>query len=178
MFKIGDEVYYGIHGHCEVTGIETKQVGGEAVAFYAIRAVRTVPVPKSTSRSQAQILVPVTNAQNTGLRPLMTAEQTSQILLMLADQEYYFPLGENWVVKNRHLEDVIRREGATGLAKAVGHLHVLVKQDVAPRGDAVRLYESLLRSLVNEMTLALGKATKDVEITVLRALKHKLHADH
>jgi RNA polymerase-interacting CarD/CdnL/TRCF family regulator len=177
MFKVGDEVYYGIHGRCEVTAIETKNVGGQAVSFYAIRAIRAVPLPKAMSRSQAQILVPTANTDKTGLRSAMSAELAAQVLVMLADQEYYYPLQENWVMKNRHLEDVIRREGALGLAKAVGHLHVLVKRDVAPRGDAIRLHESLMRALVNELALALDKAPKDVELTVLRALKNKLNAD-
>ena len=177
MFKIGDEVSYGIHGRCQVMGIETKTISGSPVHFYQIRAVNFSPIPNKNARPSPNILVPVESAAACGLRTPLDREGVATVLRMLEDQEYYFTLQEPWTSKQKRLEEALRKEGATGLAKAVGHLHVLLQQDAAPRPEVSRYFEQVLRLLVREMAEITATPAKEVEHKVRRALKSKSRAD-
>ncbi len=178
MFKIGDEVNYGIHGRLQILAIETKQIGAEEHKFYLMKPVLPPAIAKTAAKAQASILVPVKLAEANGLRGPMTDEQATTALTVLADREYYWELNEPWLKKQRTLEDAIRRQGTVGLAKAVGHLHVLVKRDAAPRSDMVKFYEAQKRGLVREISEAQSVASKDIELLVEKALRNKLHADN
>lgn len=177
MFKIGDEVTYGIHGRCQIMGIETKTIGGAPVHFYQIRAVSFSPIPNKNARPTPNILVPVDNAEASGLRAPLSDDGAATVFRMLEDQEYYFPIQEQWTSKQKRLEDTLRKEGAIGLAKVVGHLHVVLQQDAAPRSEVNRYFEQALRVLVREIAEASGSTAKEVEAKVRRALKSKNRAD-
>jgi RNA polymerase-interacting CarD/CdnL/TRCF family regulator len=178
MFKVGDEVTYGVHGRCQITGIETKTIGSKEQDFYAMKPVMAPLVAKTSARAHASILVPVEQAQASGLRQLMTKDEAAMVMTMLADGEYYFERAENWVTKQRRIEECLRREGAKGLAKAVGHLHIVVNSDAAPRSDVTKFYDNLKRALIKEVAEATDAQTKDIEPLVNKALQKKLKADH
>ncbi len=40
LFQIGENVIYGIHGVCEITGIETKRVDKRVVAYFVLQPIR------------------------------------------------------------------------------------------------------------------------------------------
>lgn len=178
MFKVGDEVNYGIHGRLQIMAIETKEIGTEKHSFYLMKPVLPAAIAKTAAKAQASILVPVQLAEANGLRGPMTAEQADAALAILTNQEYYWELNEPWLKKQRTLEDAIRREGTIGLAKAVAHLHVLVNRDAAPRSDMVKFYDAQKRGLVREISEAQSAVSKDIELVVERALRNKLNADH
>lgn len=177
MYKVGDEVSYGLHGKCVITGIETKELPSGPVNFYQIRSIKNPITAKNPNRKDAFILVPVDSAQNKGLRPLMTKAEAETALKLLSDRDYHFPMEETWVSKQKTLEEAIRREGSIGLAKVVGHLYVMIKRDAVPPGDVIRFYENAYRIFARELSESLGITPKQLEPMLLKALKIKLSYD-
>lgn len=51
MIRIGDKVLYGVHGVCNVQGLEEKKIGGKILEYYVLKPLydhgSTVYVPKS-----------------------------------------------------------------------------------------------------------------------------------
>ena len=180
MFKVGDEVAYGLHGKCVITAISTKELGDETVSFYQIRAIKNPIMAKTqASKGEAAILVPVDSASAKGLRPLMTKEDAEKALLFLAEPDYHFELSStNWVSKQKMLEDIIRKEGFTGFAKVIGHLHILQSRDVVPSSIVQKFFDNVCRIFSKELGEALGIQTKDAEVLMNKALKAKLAADN
>lgn len=177
MFKVGDEVSYGMHGRCVIESIETKTIGGNSVDFYAIRTVKFNLNNKTVNKNSA-ILVPVANANAAGLRNLISPELADKLMLMASDRDYYFAVNETWFKKQKNLEDCLRKEGAEGLLKVVAHLFVMTKKDPAPNTEANKLLDSLSRILVREISEAKGLALKDVEAALYKAFRNKLLADN
>lgn len=178
MYKVGDEVSYGLHGKCIVTAIETKEMSSGPVSFYQIRSIKNPITAKNPNRRDPHILIPVDTAQTKGLRSLMTKADAETALKLLADADYHFDMNETWVTKQKILEEAIRREGSVGLAKVVGHLYVMIKRDAVPPSDVVRFYENVYRIFSRELADSLGMSQKDVEPLLTRALKMKLSFDH
>ncbi len=178
MFKVGDEVAYGLHGKCVITGIATKELSTGAVSFYQVRTLKNPIAAKTANPHDAAILIPVDSARLNGLRPLMTHEEAEQVLQTLAEPDYHFELNETWVSKQKKLEEVIRKEGYAGLAKVIGHLHVFLQQDAVPPSNIMRFQENVSRIFARELAESLQITSKEAELLLARALKSKLAQDH
>jgi RNA polymerase-interacting CarD/CdnL/TRCF family regulator len=181
IYKVGDSVSYGLHGKCVILAIETKDLESGPVSFYQIRAIKN-PIaaknPMRVSKSEPHILVPMDTAHKTGLRALMRKEEAENVLKLLSEPDYHYEMDLPWVSKQKMLEEVIRKEGPTGLAKVVGHLYVLIKRDAVPPTPVLRFYESVYRILSRELAEVLGIASKEMETLLNRTLKIKLSADN
>lgn len=178
MYKVGDEVSYGLHGKCVITGIETKTLGANEVSFYQIRVLKNPITAKVPGKHEPSILIPVDTAPAKGLRHLMTKTDAETILKLLSEPDYHFELNGNWLAKQKLLEDVIRKEGAIGLAKVVGHVYVLLKQDAVPPSQVSRFYDNVYRIFLRELADAMDSTPKDIEPIVNRALRNKLSKDN
>lgn len=178
-FNVGEEVSYGLHGKCVIEAIEAKEIGGASVNFYLVRAIKNPILAKTqTTPKTGAILVPVSSATASGLRKLMTKEEAEAALRLISEPDYHFELRQPWVAKQKLLEDVIRKEGGIGLAKVIGHLHILISRDIVPPTPVIRLYENCLRILSRELAEAMNVTAKDVEPLLQRALKAKASADN
>lgn len=179
MFKVGDQVAYGLHGKCEITGISTKEMGDTTVEFYQVRQIKNPIAAKIVNPNEPAILIPVSSATNKGLRALMSKEQAEEILALLSSADWHFEMNETWISKQKKLEECIRKEGYTGLAKVVGHLHVQLKRETVPTSAVQKFYDSVERIFAKELAEALGlPAAKDAELLIARALKNKVAANN
>lgn len=174
MFKKGDVVVYGVHGRCEVTGVETKTINKEKLKFYELRPVVTTPNMKADRR----FLIPVETAREAGLREELSAEDIPHILEIIQSPEYYFPLNSSWVDRNKVIELSIRTQGAEGLAKAVSHLYAYHEKNILPDPAATKTYQNLFRLLVREISIATAASVKDTEVLVTKTLSKKPLLDH
>lgn len=177
MFKVGDEVSYGLHGKCLITAIKTKDLPEGSESFYQIRTLKNPITAKSPKRNDPFILIPVATAENNGLRHLMSKSDAENVLKLLSDRDYHFDLNSAWSAKQRILEEAIRKEGAIGLAKVVGHLFVMVKRDAAPHANVARFYETAFRILAKEISESMSLPIRDIEIVIGKALKIKSTLD-
>lgn len=72
MFQCGDRVIYGMHGACEIIGIETKRIGGKNTEYYVLQ-----PMEQSGSK----YYVPTQNQNAVAkMRPILTQEELNDLL--------------------------------------------------------------------------------------------------
>ncbi|WP_270577146.1 CarD family transcriptional regulator [Caldibacillus thermoamylovorans] len=76
MFKVGEKIFYPMHGAGEIKGIEDKEVLGRIQPYYLI----IIP------SSNMNVMVPVTNAKRLGIRPLTDPIRLDEILITLHER--------------------------------------------------------------------------------------------
>lgn len=87
MFVTDNLVVYPAQGVGKIERIDHKNVGGVSCDFYIVR-IRA---------NNITLMVPVQNAANVGLRPLITKSRATAILEFLqADREETIFIGQNW----------------------------------------------------------------------------------
>lgn len=172
-FEPGTTVIYGLHGKCTVLGVETRESGGQAQSFYKLE-VQKSNLSRST-RQEPAIWVPLPSARSKGLRlPVTDAGEAERVYSTIQSREYYFPLEEAWSASQPKLEATIRDEGAVGLAKVLSFLHVLKRKQVVPAPEVNRLYETVSKLLLRELSEATGEPLRAIEDRIARSLRQKL----
>ena len=171
-FQPGTLVIYGLHGKCEIIGIETRQNSGESISYYKLE-VQKSPLSRST-RQEPAIWVPVSSAQERGLRAPMTASENESVFKLISNREYYYPLNEAWPAIKPKLESSIRSEGILGLAKALSYLHVLKKKQIVATPDISRLYDAISKLLIRELHEATSVPAREIESRIAKGLRQKI----
>lgn len=72
-FRVGDKASYPARGVVEIVGIEERTIDGQALGFYVLRALV----------SDDKVLVPVTGANDRGLRPLASVDEAKSLYSLL-----------------------------------------------------------------------------------------------
>ena len=176
LFAIGDLVIYPLHGKCQITGIESKSISGESIAFYKVEVVRSAFA--RTTRKEPAIWIPITTAAERGLRPPMTSETLATIWTLLENKEYYFSASEPWNTLHLKLEAAIRNEGAIGLAKAAAYLQALKRRIIVLSPEVAKVSEGTTKLLVREIADLTGESIRVIEERMQKAIRHKQLPDH
>lgn len=86
---IGQKVSYPNQGVCVVEHIEEKKIGAVSMKFFALRILR----------DDSTIFVPVANAQNVGIRPIICSKEYKSLINQLgADFEN---VSDDWKVRSK-----------------------------------------------------------------------------
>ncbi len=176
LFVVGDTVIYPLHGKCQITGIESKTVGGQSIAFYKVEVVRSAFA--RTTRKEPAIWIPVSTAAERGLRRPMTNEMLATVWSLLENREYFFAGSDSWGVAQPKLEAAIRSEGALGLAKVASYLHALKRRMIVPSTEVAKMSENVEKLLVREISELTGEQVRTIEERMHKAMRHKLLPDH
>jgi RNA polymerase-interacting CarD/CdnL/TRCF family regulator len=171
-FQPGSPVIYAMHGKCAVLGVETRQNAGETVEYYKLE-VQKSPLSRST-RQEPAIWVPVSSARERGMRPPMGASDTEAVFKVIQSREYYYPLGDAWSAIQSKLEAAIRTEGATGLAKVLSYLHALKRKQIVASPEVTRMYETVSKLLIRELSEATGDSARNIEDKIAKGMRQKL----
>lgn len=174
-FAPGSIVMYPMHGRCLVQAVELRLIDGKPIHFYKLEVQRST-LSRST-RPEPAIWLPVQSARERGLRAPIGADNAVAVMAVLMSREYYFQINEPWSSVQPKLENIIRQEGAIGLAKAMSYTHVLIKKQIVPPSELIRFHENLSRLLFRELSEALNEQIKTLEEKVARGLRQKLLPD-
>lgn len=175
-FTTGSQAIYGLHGRCQILGIEEKLIGNETIAFYKVELAKP-PIGKS-KKSEAAIWIPVKNANQVGLRSASNSEQAAAALKILSSREYYLNINESMKNITRQIEDLVRNEGVIGLAKAYSYLFVRKSREAICPTDLTRMIENTQRILFRELAEALNQPQKDLEAQIAKSIRVKLQPDN
>jgi RNA polymerase-interacting CarD/CdnL/TRCF family regulator len=175
-FSVGETVIYPLHGKCQITGLETKVVGGQSLSFYKVEVVRSAFA--RTTRKDPAIWIPVNSAVERGLRRPLTPEAVTTIWTMLENREYYFSASDSWAVVQPKLEAAIRNDGAEGLAKVASYLHALKKRLIVPPSEVAKMYETVTKLLTRELSDVTGEQVRSIEERMQKSMRHKNLPDH
>jgi RNA polymerase-interacting CarD/CdnL/TRCF family regulator len=104
--------------------------------------------------------------------------EAEKVYAIINSREYYFPLDDAWSASQPKLEATIREEGAVGLAKAISFLHVLKRKQIVVSSEVNRLYETVGKLLLRELSEATGEPARAIEDKIARSLRQKLIPNH
>ena len=164
QFKVGDKVVYPSQGVSEVESISKEVLAGTEMKCYHLRLIN----------SDSKVMVPVTNSERVGLRPLSEKKLVRKAMRRLKTAE-----GENaedW--KDRYRANLERIK--TGELEEIVNV-LLCLAEVAGRKTLSfrerKMYDHARQLLVNEVAQVEGKAADKVEHQVEDALGHVVSQD-
>lgn len=165
-YKKGDFVIYGIHGRCEVTGIQKKVLNQQEELFYEL-------TPILSSKKNSRFLIPVKNAGQTGLRSEVSEEEIPTLLDVLSSSEFFIKMDCPWPEKEKEIQYLIRHQGALGLTKVVRHLYIYHEMNKCPEPIATKNYRNFFKILAREIAQVKNISIKHVEVLIMKALTNK-----
>ena len=77
MFKIGDKVFYPMHGAGTIEGMEEKCILGENHQYYVLK----LPA------GDMKVMIPTNNMEGIGVRNIISADEADQVLRIFASCE-------------------------------------------------------------------------------------------
>ncbi|MBQ9538821.1 MAG: CarD family transcriptional regulator [Treponema sp.] len=161
-FSINQIVVYPSQGVGEVTDVFKKDFKGKQVYYYKIH----IPV------SDMNIMVPVDNAANMGIRSVVNKEQAEKAIELLGQE--FDPPTSDWKLRYQQNIDLLHSGTVEDIAAIVRCLYHRSKIKELPAMER-KLYESAKKLLEDELSYALGKSAKEVE-TLLHAKLEPLGA--
>lgn len=142
IFQIGDKAAYPARGIVEIAGIEQRDVDGNSLSFYVLRALTT----------DDKVLVPIDNAETRGLRPLCDAD-AARALIDVLDTPGTLSAKEPPNRRHRSLKERLERCTALETATVYRDLQRLREQKPLSFGE-VRLLDTARQRLAIELALA------------------------
>lgn len=145
MFQIGDLVCYPMHGVGRVEAIQEQSILGETNQYYLLRFLM----------GRMTALVPVKNAQNVGLRPLIDESTCGKVVAFL-QSEGCSEESDNWNQRYRDNLDKLKQGDALVVADVVKCLMRRDKERGLSAGER-KMYLTARQVLVAELAASSGQ---------------------
>ena len=161
MFSPDKLVVYPAQGVGRIERIDHKDIGGVACEFYIVR-IRA---------NNITLMVPVHNAVNVGLRPLITRKEASRILDMLrTDRDRTVFTGQNWNRRFREYSERLKSPELAVVADVLRELLLIGRTKELSFGER-RLLEQAMSLVGGELAEVLGLSADELreELTALYA---------
>jgi CarD family transcriptional regulator len=144
MFKVGDLAVYPAHGVGRIESIESKKIGGNRQDFYIMRIFE----------NDMKIMIPVQNADNVGLRPLIAPGDISDVYEILKSREISVNSG-TWNRRYREYMEKIKTGSIYELAEVLRDLTVLKEDKELSFGER-KMLETARNLLIKELSVTRG----------------------
>ena len=149
-FSIGDTAVYPTHGVADVINLETKHIGGNALAFYHLQVRGT----------GLKIIVPIEKAENNGMRPLAEGDEIDELFELLRDHEVPCDR-QTWNRRYRGFMEKIRTGSLFEVAEVYRDLSVLRMHKSLSHGER-QMLRTARDLLVRELSVARETPEGDV----------------
>lgn len=150
MFNVGDKVVYPMHGAGIIEAIEEKEILGETRKYYVMRI----------SNGEMKVMVPIDNAEESGLREVIDEAQIQDVLSVLQDREIH--TSSNWNRRYRaHLEK-IKTGDILEVAEVVRNLSLREREKGLSAGER-KMLDSARQILISELVLAKDSEEEQME---------------
>lgn len=150
MFNVGDKVVYPMHGAGVIEAIEEKEILGETRKYYVMRI----------ANGEMKVMVPIDNAQESGLREVIDEGQIQDVLSVLQDREVQ--TSSNWNRRYRaHLEK-IKTGDILEVAEVVRNLSLREREKGLSAGER-KMLDSARQILLSELVLAKDSEEEQME---------------
>ena len=110
MYKVGDCVFYPLHGAGKIENIEEKRILGEKHEYYIIK----IPV------KDTEVMLPVENADKLGVRKLKSPDEIDALIIYM--KETRDESSDNWNRRYRENIEKIREGTQERTAEVVKYL--------------------------------------------------------
>ena len=152
-FKINQKVVYPSQGVGIVKEVFEKKFKDESVPYYKIYI----------EASDMVVMVPVANAENLGIRQIVSAKEAQEALNLLSDD--FEPITSDWKLRYQMNLDLLKKGTVKDIATIVRCLYNRSKVKELPILER-KLYDSAKKLLEDEIAFALGKTSKEVEAEI------------
>ena len=106
------------------------------------------------------VMVPVANAENLGIRQIVSAKEAQEALNLLSDD--FEPITSDWKLRYQMNLDLLKKGTVKDIATIVRCLYNRSKVKELPILER-KLYDSAKKLLEDEIAFALGKSSKEIE---------------
>jgi CarD family transcriptional regulator len=159
-FQVNQKVVYPSQGVGVVTSIQEKDFKNEKVPFYVIYL----------EVSDMTIMVPVNNALELGIRPIVPVKEAQRALELIGED--FEPITSDWKDRyNKNLE-LLKKGSVTDIATIVRTLYHRSKVKELPILER-KLYDSALKLLEDEVSYSLKKPREEVEHMIFTRLESR-----
>jgi len=145
MFKIGDRAVYPAQGVGVVEKIESREFCGQTHDFYILRIID----------NDMTIMVPVGNANQVGLRTLISKDKVETIYNVLEEKQDGSLSIASWSRRQREYNDKIKTGNPCDVAEVLRELYLIREEKELSYGEK-KVLELARRLLVKELALAEG----------------------
>ncbi len=155
-FNVGDPVIYPAQGGGYIREIAEREVMGERNTYYVIELIR----------KPGTIMVPVTKAEQLGLRPPLGGGEREALLAALGEAR---ELASGWPARQREIGRALSESEPMELARMLASLHKRhLNRPLA--GTEHQQYRELIGILSEELALATGSDLAEAEALLMSKL--------
>ena len=152
-FKVDQKVVYPSQGVGIVKDVFEKSFKDKSVLYYKIYI----------EASDMVVMVPVDNAENLGIRQIVSAKEAQEALNLLSDD--FEPITSDWKLRYQMNLDLLKKGTVKDIATIVRCLYNRSKVKELPILER-KLYDSAKKLLEDEIAFALGKSSKEIEAEI------------
>jgi CarD family transcriptional regulator len=152
-FKINQKVVYPSQGVGIVKEVFEKTYKDQTTPYYKIYI----------EASDMVVMVPVENAENLGIRQIVSAKEAQEALNLLSDD--FEPITSDWKLRYQMNLDLLKKGTVKDIATIVRCLYNRSKVKELPILER-KLYDSAKKLLEDEIAYALGKSSKEIEAEI------------
>ncbi len=149
-FLIGEKAVYPGHGVAEITGVESKEIGGSAHKFYVLRLLA----------KDITLMVPMRNADTLGLRRIVDQESVDAVFEVLRRRDAKISTA-TWNRRYREYMEKIRTGSLTEIGGVLRDLSLLKTNKDLSYGEK-NMLETARDLLVQELALAQDRSEAEV----------------
>jgi CarD family transcriptional regulator len=154
MFKVGQLAVYPAHGVGVIESIEDRQIGDLAQKFYIMRILDNEMI----------IMIPTTNAESVGLRPVIPARQVSQVYEILRDRDVVIE-NQTWNRRYRDYMKKIKTGSVFEVAQVLRDLFLLKVDKELSFGER-KMLDTARSLLVKELSIARRSSEESIAAEV------------
>lgn len=152
-FKVDQKVVYPSQGVGIVKEIFEKTFKDQNILYYKIYI----------EASDMMVMIPVSKAQDLGIRQIVSKEEAEEALKLLSDE--FEPITSDWKLRYQMNLDLLKKGTVKDIATIVRCLYNRSKVKELPIMER-KLYESAKKLLEDEISFALGKTAKEIEAEI------------
>jgi CarD family transcriptional regulator len=142
VFKVGDKAVYPAHGVGEVTAIEKREIGGSSQTFYILKILD----------NGMRIMVPMLQAQQVGLREIISSEEADEVFDILREKEISVDT-TTWNRRYREYMEKIKTGSVFEVAEVLRDLYLLKMEKDLSFGER-KMLDTARNLLIKELSLA------------------------
>jgi CarD family transcriptional regulator len=151
QFRIGDKAVYPAHGVGEVTGIESRDVGGEKQTFYILRILD----------NGMKVMIPTSATGNNALREIMSTQEVNAVFEVLREKEISVET-TTWNRRYREYMEKIKSGEPKQIAEVLRDLFLLKNDKDLSFGER-KMLDTAKSLLVKELSIAQGLDEDEIE---------------
>ena len=150
MFQVGELVCYPMHGVGHVEAIEEQTVLGETSKYYLLRFIM----------GRMTAMVPVSSANQVGLRPLASTSECEEILAFLSNDTFEAE-SDNWNQRYRENLDKLKAGNISDVASVVKCLKRRDEQRGLSAGER-KMFLTARQVLIAELCAVTGQGEEQL----------------